>query len=164
MMRIWRFMAALLMLALLASTLVPKYLEGLPRPDFFALMLLYAAARAESEDLLPLCWGVGLFKDILSAGPLGLYALVYLGAGFLIARTRATLDMKVALTQTGMAFALAWTTEFICAWALAGTLIPPWYLVEPLFFNAILTAALAPLLFALLDRRLIRRRTIVRVS
>ena len=49
----------------------------------------------------------GLAKDLLSAGPLGQYALLYLAAGAAIARMRPALDARSALTGAALAWAAA---------------------------------------------------------
>jgi len=106
-----RFLLLLFLLALPAASLLPKWVASPYRPDFFALLLLLAVLRARPEKVLPLAWGVGLAKDLLSAGPLGEYALLYLLAGYILLQLRRILSVRLAVIRAGLAFGTVLATE-----------------------------------------------------
>ena len=108
-MRLFRWFIVLLLAALAGSTLLPRWLPPEMRPDMFLMMALFAAMRAERHEAPALAWAAGLAKDLLSAGPLGEYALLYLLLGVLVLWLRGFMDTYVPLTQAilgGAAFAL----------------------------------------------------------
>ena len=83
-MRVGSWLLALAVVALLACGPLPRYIPPAWRPDIFVILVVFAALRAEpgrDGDALALCWLTGLAKDLLSSGPVGQYALLYLAAG-----------------------------------------------------------------------------------
>jgi cell shape-determining protein MreD len=102
----------------------------------------------------------GLAKDLLSAGPVGQYALLYLAAGAGIARARPALGARSAAAGAALVCAAAFMTESAAAWAIGregGRLWP-----IPGAFRGVLSASLATAcvawpVFCCLDR-LLRRR------
>jgi len=152
-MRFGSWLLALLAIALLATVPVPRYAPPLWRPDFFVILAVFAALRAEGRTALPLCWLTGLAQDLLSAGPPGQYALLYLAAGAAMVRVRAMLDSRSALTTVTVVCAATVTTECVAAWVLGREGLWP----APSAFHGIagaslVTAFVAVPAFRLLDR------------
>ncbi len=91
---------------------------------------------------------IGLFKDLGSAGPLGLHALLFLAAGWAVLQVRQVLFRESPVTQVVVAFIAA------CGVAVAGALFVamtaggvPWgQVLSRTLLSGVLTAALAPLL------------------
>ena len=82
----------------------------------------------------------GLAKDLLSSGPVGQYALLCLAAGAVIARMRPALDARSAATGAALAWAAAFATECVAAWAVGREGSRLWPL--PGAFHGVLTASL----------------------
>jgi rod shape-determining protein MreD len=165
-----RFLLLLLLLALPAASLLPKWVASEYRPDFFALLLLLAVFRARTEKALPLAWGVGLVKDLFSAGPLGEYALLYLLAGFVLLRLRRILTTRLAVVRAALAFGTVLATESACLCiqvfiqsrhgpvAGASGLFPLASEFRTLLFAAATTAVLSPLLLYWMEQGVKRPR------
>ena len=142
-MRVGSWLLVLAVVALLACGPLPRHLPPAWRPDLFVVLVAYAASRVppgRDADALALCWLTGLAKDLLSAGPLGQYALLYLAVGAMIGRMRPALDSRSALSGAALAWSAALATECIAAWAAGregGGLWP-----MPGAFRGVLTAAL----------------------
>jgi len=78
------WLLTLMVVALLACGPLPRHVPPAWRPDLFVILVAFAALRAPAgreTDALVLCWLTGLAKDLLSAGPVGQYALLCLAAG-----------------------------------------------------------------------------------
>ena len=152
-MRFGNWFLTLAATALLASVTIPRYTAEAWRPDLFAIMAIFVALRGGTEEVLPLCWVTGLVKDLLSAGPLGQYALLYLLAGMAILHLRSFLNARMAAVHAGLAFSIAFLTESISAWAGAAFgLWSPSGTLRGILTAAIVTACLAPLVIGTLDR------------
>jgi rod shape-determining protein MreD len=159
-MRLGKWLLALLTAALLACVPLARHAPSPWRPDLFMILAAFAALRAEGADALALCWMTGLAKDLLSAGPPGEYALLYLAAGAAMVRVRAWMGARAAPTAAALVWAAAAATECVAAWASARQGL--W--AAPGAFGGVLSASLitacaALPLFPLLDRvRLFSRR------
>jgi rod shape-determining protein MreD len=112
-------------------------------------------ARDSGQGLLA-AWTMGLLKDIGSAGPLGLHALLFLAAGAVVLQIRQILFRESPLTQIGVTFVAA------CWVNLAGAVvvsiwvggIPFGVIVGKTLLSGLLTAVLTvPLHFTLLQAR-----------
>lgn len=117
-MRTFPWLIVLLLFALLATTVLPRHLRAEVRPDLFLVLAVFILARVEGPEALALCWGTGLAKDLLSAGPLGLYALLYLVAGLACARLRGAFNTRQVPVYTALAFVGALATEAAAAGVL----------------------------------------------
>ena len=89
---------------LLGSVAVPRYLPGALRPDFFVVVMVFAAVRAPAGQAIGLCWLAGLGKDLFSGASLGVYALLYLLAGLAIIRFRSAANTRLAVTRAAIGF------------------------------------------------------------
>jgi rod shape-determining protein MreD len=120
-MRTGSWLLALAIAALLACNLLPRCVPAGWRPDLFAVLVALVALRAEpgrGSDTLALCWMTGLAKDLLSAGPVGQYALLYLAAGVALGRVRPALGARSAMAGAALTWVGALATEGVAAWAL----------------------------------------------
>ena len=161
-----RLIWALLLIACLLVQAGPLARRVPPelRPDPVLLLALFAAARAEPAEALGFCWVAGMGRDLLSAGPLGQYAMLYLLVGLAVAQLRRLLDVRLAVVQASSAFLAYSFVEGVCLATTALTLgnrAVVSYAGE-LFSGALVTAAAAPLAcwgFGLLQRPLgLKRR------
>jgi rod shape-determining protein MreD len=112
-------------------------------------------ARDSSQGLLA-SWISGLLKDLGSAGPLGLHALLFLGAGWVVLQIRQILFRESPLTQLGVAFIAACWVNLVAALVISLSVggIPIGVIVIQTFVSALLTAALTvPLHFFLVQAR-----------
>ena len=103
-MRLGKLGAVFLGVSLLASVVLPRYLPAALRPDLFVILTVFLAMRAPREEALPLCWCTGLVSDLLSCGPLGVYALLHMTVALAILRTRASVDPRLAVTYAMFGF------------------------------------------------------------
>lgn len=141
----------LLLLALPIPALLPRALPPGWRPDCFAFLFLLAALCSRSEEALPLVWGVGLAKDLLSAGPLGQYALMYMAAGYVLLRVRDVLTVRTIPVRAALAFLMVLLTESISTLLNAGFHPRP-IEMQQVLLGAVVTAVLAPLILRYLER------------
>lgn len=140
--------AILLIACLLAQTgPLARHLPPQVRPQPVLLLALFAALRTEPYEALAICWLAGLACDLLSAGPLGQYALLYLVAGAGAAQLRRLVDGRRPLVQAASAFLAYSFVEGIALVATALVLGNPAILsnTAELFSGALVTAAAAPL-------------------
>ena len=163
MMRVGSWLVVLVVVALLACGPLPRHVSPAWRPDLFVILVAYAALRVppgQDADALALCWMTGLAKDLLSAGPAGQYALLYLAAGAVIGRMRPALDARSAASGAALAWAAAFTTECVAAWAAGregGRLWPSAGAFRGVLSASLVTACVAWPFFRCLDR-LLRRK------
>jgi rod shape-determining protein MreD len=171
-MRVGSWLLALAVVALLACGPLPCHVASAWRPDLFVILVVYAALRTPpglpagrvagaDADTLAMCWMTGLAKDLLSSGPLGQYALLYLAAGAVIARMRPAVDARSAVSGAALAWAAAFATECVAAWAVGrdgGRLWPMPGAFRGVLSASLVTACVAWLSFRVLDRLLRRKR------
>ena len=152
-MRVAAWILLLLAFALLTTAIFPPLLPAALRPDLFALLILFLALRGRRDHFLQLCWLIGLFKDILSGAHLGATALLYLFAALALLRLRRFLNTHTIRARILLAFGVAFFPEAVLVapglvhLPLAGALVA----LKPLLFSALLTAALTPVVFLLLE-------------
>jgi rod shape-determining protein MreD len=123
------------------------------RPEALLSLACFAAlfARDSSQGLLA-SWLIGLLKDAGSTGPLGLHALLFLGAGAVVLQIRQILFRESPLTQLAIAFVAACWVNLAAALVVAVTVggIPVGVIVGKTLLSALLTAVLTvPLHFGL---------------
>jgi len=127
------------------------------RPEALLSLACFAAlfARDSSQGLLA-SWLIGLLKDLGSAGPLGLHALLFLAAGAVVLQIRQVLYRESPMTQLAVAFIAACWVNLAAAIIVALTVggIPPGVIVGRTLLSALLTAVLTvPLHFTLSQAR-----------
>ena len=114
-MRLHNWALVFIVFALAATVALPRYVSGQMRPDAFIIMIVFISVRATRKQALALCWATGLARDIISGGPLGAYALIYLASGFIIMRVRATTNLNMAPTRAVVGFLAAFLAEWLHA-------------------------------------------------
>ncbi len=157
--------AKLLVLAAVALafelTLLERWALKGARPEAMLSLACFAAlfARDSSQGLL-VSWLIGLMKDLGSAGPLGLHALLFLGAGWVVLQLRQVLYRESPMTQLAVTFIAACWVNIAAAIVVAVTVggIPLGVLLGRTLLSALLTALMTvPLHFTLsLGRGLLR--------
>jgi rod shape-determining protein MreD len=142
-------------------TLLERWSLKGARPEALLSLACFAAlfARDSSQGLIA-SWMIGLLKDLGSAGPLGLHALLFLGAGWVVLQIRQVLYRESPLTQIAVTFIAACWVNLAAAIVVAITVggIPLGVLVGRTLLSALLTALMTvPLHFTLsLGRGLLR--------
>ena len=146
-MKLANWFLVLLVFALLGSVAIPRYVPESFRPDLFVIMMVFVAICAPRDEALPLCWLIGLAKDLVSGEPLGGYAVLHLAAGFAILRARDATNTRLVVVQALLGFLAALGTEslhFLIASARA-RLRPTYGDLRTLVMASLLTALLAPI-------------------
>jgi len=116
-------------------------------------------ARDSGQGLLA-SWFIGLLKDVGSAGPLGLHALLFLAAGWVVLQIRQILFRESPLTQIGVTFVAACWVNLVAAIVVSISVggIPFGVIVGKTLLSALLTAGLSvPLHFTLMQARFLVR-------
>jgi rod shape-determining protein MreD len=150
---------ALLAAAALALelTLCDSWSVGGVRAEVMLSLACFAAlfARDSGQGLLA-SWLIGLLKDLGSAGPLGLHALLFLGAGWVVLQIRQLLFRESPLTQVGVAFVAACWVNLAAAIVVSISVggIPLGVMVGKTLLSALLTAGITvPLHLTLMHAR-----------
>jgi len=125
------------------------------RPDLLVPIVVFAALFApEPSHAFGMAWGIGLMRDLGTAGPLGQYALIYLVLAVSISSMRSFLFREHPLTQAavgGLGAAAAGLASAACTAAFAGG-IPLSLCIARTASSAFATALLAPVAVTLLSR------------
>jgi rod shape-determining protein MreD len=138
-------------------TVLETWSVGGARAEALLSLACFAAlfARDSSQGLLA-SWIIGLMKDIGSAGPLGLHALLFLGAGWVVLQIRQILFRESPLTQLGVTFVAACWVNLAGAVVVSISVggIPIGVIAGKTLLSALLTAGITvPLHFALMQAR-----------
>jgi rod shape-determining protein MreD len=131
-------------------------IKGARAEALLSLACFAALFARDSLQGLVASWMIGLFKDFGSAGPLGLHALLFLGAGWVVLQVRQVLFRESPLTQLAVAFIAACWVNVAAAIVVSLTVggIPFGVIVGKTLLSALLTAGLTvPLHFTLMMAR-----------
>jgi rod shape-determining protein MreD len=127
------------------------------RPEALLSLACFAALFArDSAQGLTASWLIGLIKDIGSAGPLGLHALLFLAAGAVVLQIRQILYRESPLTQLAVTFIAACWVNLAAAIVVSFTVggIPFGVIVGKTLLSALLTGVMTvPLHFTLSQAR-----------
>jgi rod shape-determining protein MreD len=138
-------------------TLLERWsVRGVRAEALLALACFAALYARESKQGLLAAWLLGLLKDVGSAGPLGLHALLFLGAAWGVLQVRTVLFRESPFTQLAVAFVAAcWVNAAAAAFVSVTTgRIPVGVIVGKTLLSGLLTAVLTPvLLFAVTQVR-----------
>jgi rod shape-determining protein MreD len=138
-------------------TLLESWSVGGARAEVLLSLACFAALFArDSAQGLTASWILGLLKDVGSAGPLGLHALLFLGAGWVVLQTRQILFRESPLTQLGVAFVAACWVNLVAAIVVSISVggIPFGVIIGKTLLSALLTAGLTvPLHLTLMQAR-----------
>lgn len=154
---------ALLAAAALAAelTVLETWSVAGARPEALLCLAGFAALFAQDtrQGLLS-TWCLGLLKDASSAGPLGLYALLFVLCGWIVLQARQVLFRESPVTLIGVAFCSALGVGLLgaCFVGAGAGRLPLSLVLGRSFLSALLTAGLAlPLHVALLRGRALLR-------
>lgn len=127
-------------------TLLESWSLGGSRAEILLPLACFAAlfARDSSQGLLA-SWSIGLIKDLGSSGPLGLHALLFLGAGAVVLHVRQILFRESPLTQLGITFVAACWVNLAAAIVVSISVggIPFGVMIGKTLLSALLTAVVA---------------------
>lgn len=149
---------ALGFLGVLIANFPISFLGGLVPPPLFVFMPLYFWGMVRPDLMTPFwAFALGVFQDLLSGGPPGVWAAAFVAAYFLIDRQR---DMLASLSGFGAiaGFAVAALTACITAYVIVGFYF--WHLppVAPLMVELALTVLFyipAVFVIGIVHRRLV---------
>lgn len=134
-------------------TLLERWSVKGARPEALLALACFAAlfAKEPRQGLLS-CWLIGLMKDVASAGPFGLHALLFVAAGWVVLQVRQVLFPESPLTQLAVAFIAACWVNAAAAAVVAISVggIPLGVVLLKTFISALLTAVVTPFLLLLL--------------
>ena len=155
----WLVAAAYGVIAL-QGALIGRAGLGTFAPDLTFILVVFLALRAPAYPALIVSWSLGLAKDATGGGPLGAWAVLFLGAAAIILGLRDKFFIQKALTQVLLAGVAAMVVDvayLLGRWAFhRGTSS----LGRAMLFaaaGALVTAALTPVLVRLFGRfRLVR--------
>jgi rod shape-determining protein MreD len=138
-------------------TVLETWSLGGARAEALLSLACFAAlfARDSSQGLLA-SWLIGVMKDVGSAGPLGLHALLFLGAGWVVLQIRQILFRESPLTQLGVTFIAACWVNLVAAVIVSISVggIPLGVIAGRTLLSALLTAGISvPLHFTLMQAR-----------
>jgi len=136
-------------------TLLERWSLKDARPEALLSLACFAAlfARDSSQGLLA-SWLIGLLKDVGSSGPLGLHALLFLGAGAVVLQIRQVLYRESPLTQLAVTFIAACWVNLAAALVVAVSVggIPVGVLLGRTLLSALLTALITVPLHGMLSQ------------
>lgn len=119
------------------------------RAEALLSLACYAALFArDSRQALLAPWIIGLLKDAGSAGPLGLHATLFLGAGWVVLQVRQVLFRESPLTQLAVAFVATCWVNVAAALIVSITVgrIPFGVIAAKTLVSALMTAVATPVL------------------
>ena len=126
-------------------TLLDRWAVKGVRPEALLSLACFAAlfARDSGQGLLA-SWLIGLLKDAGSTGPLGLHALLFLGAGAVVLQVRQVLFRESPVTQLAVTFIAACWVNLAAAIVVSLSVggIPIGVLLGKTLLSGILTALL----------------------
>ena len=141
-------LVVLAMVALaLEVTLLNTFSIGGAHAEALLILACFGALYAhDPRQGLIAAWTMGLIKDFGSAGPLGLHALLFLAAGWIVLRVRAVLFRESAVTQVSVAFIAAFGVNVVVALfvSLTAGSVPAGVILARTLIAATMTALLAP--------------------
>lgn len=143
------FILAYVMLGLQAG-LGPFVSIGSARPNFVVLAVIFIAIFAPRDAALLGAFVLGLLQDLLTQQPLGIYAFSYGLVAMFTVSTQQVVYKGHPLTH----FSLAFIAEFLTSGVIIahGLIRGPWPGFMGLFYSALYTACLAPLVLGILGR------------
>ena len=126
-------------------TVLDRWSVSGARAEALLSLACFAAlfARDSGQGLLA-AWLIGLLKDLGSAGPLGLHALLFLAAGGVVLQIRQVLFRESPLTQLAVTFVAACWVNLAAAIVVSLSVggIPLGVIAGKTLLSALLTAVL----------------------
>ena len=142
--------------AVVAQTTLVRHLAiGAVGPDVLLTVVVFLGLFAPAYPALISAWALGLAKDVTGGGPLGAWAVLFVGAAGLLILLRDTFFIRKALTQvllTGVV-AVPINLAYVVGRAATQRGTTAWWVCPLLAFgSAAYTAAIAPGVVWLLGR------------
>ncbi len=141
----------------LATVLPYGSLQGIPLAPLFPLAAIFFFVLTRPTLMTPLgIFAVGLFHDLISGGPLGLWVLVY-EATYLVTSTLRVFFVGRAAGEAWLGFILVVVVAAFLIWLIASLFFQTAVAFVPIAGQAMVTALVYPLLawlftFALPER------------
>lgn len=123
--------------------------DGGARPDLILLAVIFIAVNAPRDQALLGALGIGLVADLVTVGPLGLYALAYSIVGMFIASARELAAKPHPITHFTLALASGVLSGLVLL--IHGWIRGPGVSIWALLGSALYTAILAPFVLGLLQ-------------
>ena len=125
------------------------YLGHGAKPDLILLAVIFIAIHAPRDAALLGCFGLGIFSDLVSLNPLGVYAIAYSIVGMFVISTQELVYKAHPVTH----FTLGLVSGLLSGTVLVihGWIRGPRASVSELFASALYTAILAPIVLGLLN-------------
>jgi rod shape-determining protein MreD len=119
-------------------------------PSLVLIAVIFIAMNAKRDAALLACFVIGAMQDLTTLTPLGLYALGYSIVGMFVVSTQELLHRAHPVTHFSLALVggLLLGAVLFLHGALRGPSVP----LALLFWSALYTAVLAPVVLALLNR------------
>ncbi len=137
-------------LAVLDYCFIPALQNGAARPIALYLPVLYVAFRWPREKIAPAAMAVGLVRDLLSSGPLGVELTSLIFSGLLLDLAVQKMDRNSEPVKLAVTFLFV-QTAFLIQWVLGGLLgfsqFMTWHALSVSFGSAVLTTVVAPLFY-----------------
>ena len=123
--------------------------DGGSRPDLILLAVIFIALNAPRDQALLGSFGIGLVTDLVTVGPLGLYALSYSIVGMFVVSAQELVSRSHPVTHFAVGLAgglLAGVMVLIHGWIKG-----PGTSISVMLGSALYTAVLAPVVLGLLQ-------------
>lgn len=143
------FILAYVMLGLQAGLGVHVRI-GSAQPNLVVLGVIFIAIFAPRDAALLGAFVMGMMQDLLTAQPLGMHAFSYGLVAMFTVSTQQVVYRGHPLTHFSLALVAELMTMSIIV--LHGLLRGPWQPIFPMFYSALYTACLAPLVLGILGR------------
>lgn len=121
---------------------------GSAKPNLVVLAVIFIAIFAPRDAALLGAFVLGLLQDLLSSQPLGIYAFSYGLVAMFTVSTQQVVYRGHPLTHFSLALVAELMTMIVMV--LHGLVRGPWLPVFPMFYSALYTACLAPIILGLL--------------
>ncbi len=118
----WILLVALVLLAI-DTAVVAQVREFAWGPDIVLLFAMFLALYGPVEDAPLSGWLLGMAKDSLSVGTMGLFAVLFMGLSFFLSRIRADIFLeynKSHIVNAALSTLLVYTCAAVWQW-LEGT-------------------------------------------
>lgn len=120
-------------------------------PNLVLLAAIFIAIHAPRDAALLGCFGMGILQDLASQQPLGIFALSYGLTGMFVVSTQQIVYRSHPLTHFSLALVGSLLTGLVMllhAWVRGPVKLSP----LGVFYSALYTSILAPLVLGALDR------------
>jgi len=148
------FLMIILAAGVIQTSLADLAAIGPAKPDLLIALVVFLAFQFDLHEVFLPIWALGIFRDVFSASPFGVYGLIFLGVGVFVSLVRqfAFRDSVVAvIALTTMSVALCETLA-LCVLSMKYRVPYRGSIVASALFSGIYSSAIALALPALLKR------------